>query len=121
MEPLSLQLVIENNRGSIYMKNTISKDLMSRIAKYYVRPSTKIISAKQTSLRDIIFEFPVSADSPTKRKAMTLNLYRVTENHYHVAVATWLDEHELMGFDEIPISIIDNIENYWNDSEISIR
>lgn len=103
------------------MKDKIPKDLMSRIAKYYVRPGTKTISAKQTTLRDVIIEFPVSADSPFKRSAMTLNLYRVTENHYHVAVATWLNENEWMGFDELPISIIDNIENHWNDSEISIR
>lgn len=103
------------------MKNTISKDLMSRIAKYYVRPSTKVISAKQTTLRDVIIEFPVSSDSLTKRSAMTLNLYRVIENHYHVAVATWIDEHELMGFDEIPILIIDHIDNFGDDSEISIR
>jgi len=103
------------------MKDKIPKNLMSRIAKYYVRPDTKVISAKQTTLRDVIIEFPVSTDSLTKRSAMTLNLYRITENHYHVAVATWLDEHELMGFDEIPISTIDNIEHYWDEPEFSIR
>jgi hypothetical protein len=103
------------------MKDKIPKDLMSRIVKYYVRPGTKIISAEQTTLRDVIIKFPVSADSLTKRSAMTLNLYRITKNHYHVAVVTWLDEHELMGFDEIPISIIDNVEHYWDESEVSIR
>jgi hypothetical protein len=37
------------------------------------------------------------------------------------AAATWIDEHELMGFDEIPILIIDHIDNFGDDSEISIR
>ena len=97
------------------MKNKISKGLMSRIAKYYVRPGTKIISAKQTTLRDVIIEFPVSEDVSFQRKTMTLNLYRVTKDHYHVSVATWLDDNEMVGFDEVPISIIDNIETYWNE------
>ena len=103
------------------MKYKIPKDLMSRIAKHYVRPGTKIISAKQTTHRDVIIEFPVSADSLTKRSAMTLNLYRITEKHYHVAVTSCLNEHEWTGFDEIPILIIDNIEHYWDEPEVSIK
>ncbi len=121
MEPLSLQLVIKNNRGSVYMKNNISKSLMNQIVQYYVRPKTEIISIKQTSLRDVIIEFPVSEGVSFKRSTMTLNLYRITENHYHIAVATWLDDHESVGFDEVPISTIDNIEHHWDESEISIR
>ena len=41
---------------------------------------------------------------------MTLNLYRITENHYHISVATWLGNNEWVSFDEVPISIIDNIK-----------
>jgi hypothetical protein len=121
MDPLSLQLVIKNNRGSVYMKNNISKSLMNQIVQYYIRPKTEIISIKKTSLRDVIIEFPVSEGVSFKRSTMTLNLYRITENHYHIAVATWLDDYEWVGFDEVPISTIDNIEHHWDESEISIR
>lgn len=103
------------------MKNNIPKDLMSRIAKYYIRSETEIIRMKQTSSRNIIIEFPVSKDLPYKRHFLTLNLFQITKNHYHIAETTWLDKYEYMGFDEVPISIIDNIEHYWDEPDPSMK
>lgn len=103
------------------MKDKIPKDLMARIAQYYVRPGTETIRKKQTSFRNIIIEFPVSKDLPYKRHFLTLNLFRVTEDHYHIAETTWLDKCDYMGFDEVPISIIENIESYWDEPEVSIK
>jgi len=99
------------------MKDKIPENLMSRIAKYYVRPGTKTIRNKQTSLRKIIIEFPVSKGQSYKRHFLTLNLFLVTEDHYHIAETTWLDKSDYMGFDEVPISIIEDIENYWDEPE----
>jgi hypothetical protein len=102
------------------MKNNIPETLMSRIVQYYVRPETEIISIEQTSLRDVIIEFPVHTGDLYKKNTMTLNLYRITEKYYHIAVETH-QGHDWMSFDEVLISTIENIEHYWDESEISIR
>jgi hypothetical protein len=117
MEPFQPVVDEKFKIGSIYMKGKIPKDLMSRIAKYYVQPGTKTIRKKQTSLRMIIIEFPVSKGLSYKRHFLTLNLFLVTEDHYHIAATTWFDKFDYMGFDEIPISIIEDIESYWDEPE----